>query len=58
MRLLTFFKSSAHLATLGTRVFFPVVCGRKLSGESAIVTSEKKTSGHGSYEPHFHEYRF
>ena len=35
---------------------------RKLSGEASIVTNGRKTSlvtsGHGSYQPHFHEYRF
>ena len=39
--------------------FFTCCLRQKLSGGSAIVTSgRKKPSGHGSYEPHFHEYRF
>ena len=39
--------------------FFTCCLQGKLSGESAIVTSgRKKPSGHGSYEPHFREYRF
>jgi len=39
--------------------FFPLLFAVKIERRSRDRDErEKKPSGHGSYEPHFHEYRF
>ena len=53
------FSDQVERTTAPSLRFFTCCLQGKLSGESAIVTSgRKKPSGHGSYKPHFRDYRF